>query len=257
MAEALECERIELYTRFDEIPPDPVRVRFRDWVARHATGEPVAYLVGLRELFSLLFEVSPAVLIPRPETEHVVSAALDFPGILDRTCQVADVGTGSGNIAISIARHAPRAAIVACDVSPAALDVARRNAERLGVEERIRFLHSDLLDAVDQPRQFDLMVSNPPYIGTDEQGTVQDSVRDHEPSLALFAGADGLSVIRRLVESAGPRLVPGGRLIMEISPLIVEPCRELVSDPAVFSTVDVIRDLAGLPRVVVARRASG
>ncbi len=254
LGEALGCERIFLYTRFDEEPDEATRSRFRDWVSRHARGEPVAYLVGRREFFSLKFVVNREVLIPRPETEHVVSEAIDYLASLGRQTQVAEIGTGSGIIAITVARHIADASVVATDISPAALEIARQNAVIHGVAERIVFVESDLLNAVGDPDRFDLIVSNPPYIGTSETGTLQPSVVNYEPHVALFGGADGCAVISRIISMAPSRLVSGGRLILEISPLIDERVRKSLADSGDFIDIRVVRDLAGLSRVVVATR---
>lgn len=254
LAEALGCQRIILYTRFDEEPDEATRARFRDWVSRHAKGEPVAYLVGHREFFSLKFQVSRDVLIPRPETEHVVSEAIDFLSGLGRPSQVAEIGTGSGIIAVTIAKHVAHASVVATDISPAALAIAKENAAAHGVTGRIVFAESDLLEAVRDPERFDLIVSNPPYIGTDEKGTVQPSVVNYEPHMALFAGADGCEVISRIISMAPARLVPGGRLVLEVSPLIAERVRRRIAEAGDFSDVRLVRDLAGLSRVIVATR---
>jgi release factor glutamine methyltransferase len=260
LAEALGCPRIFLYTRFDEEPGEEIRARFRDWVARHARGEPVAYLVGHREFFSLRFRVDPNVLIPRPETEHVVTEAIDFlrsrqQSAPDAALQVADLGTGSGNIAIAIVRHVPKCVITATDISPAALEVARTNAREHGVEERIRFVESDFLELVDEPDRFDLIASNPPYIGTSESGTLQASVVQYEPHTALFSGPDGLDATRRLIETAIHRLRPRGRLVLETSPIIVDRVAEWIRARPELIDLRIVRDLAGLPRVVCVDRA--
>ncbi len=194
LAEALACPRIDLYTRFHEEPPSEVKTAFRDWVARHAQGEPVAYLVGHKEFFSLKFTVNPHVLIPRPETEHLVTEALDAIKEMGPAAatHVADVGTGSGCVAVSICKHAASATVTATDISEQALAVARSNAVTLGVQDRIRFLTSDLLSAVSEPAQFSLIVSNPPYIGLDEKKDLDRSVVDFEPHQALFStGPEG------------------------------------------------------------------
>jgi release factor glutamine methyltransferase len=257
LAEALDCRRIELYTRFQEEPPEAVRAVFREWVARHAEGEPVAYLVGHKEFFSLRFEVSPAVLIPRPETEHLVTEALDaireYPPAT--ALQVLDVGTGSGCVAVAICKHAGPVVMTASDVSAAALAVARDNVARHDLSDRIRLVQSDLLEGVDQPQRFHLIVSNPPYIGLDEKPGLDRSVVDFEPHEALFAaGPKGTETIRRLVQQAAPRLLPGGWLMFEISPLIADACRQLVEKTAELELLRVVKDLAGHPRILVARR---
>ncbi len=255
LAEALGCERIYLYTRFDEEPDEATRARFRDWVGRHAKGEPVAYLVGHREFFSLKFLVNSSVLIPRPETEHIVSEALDFLRKRNQPSQVIDVGTGSGNIVVAIAKHAPTVTLIATDISGAALKVARSNAALHGVESRIQFVESDLLESLGQPPQFDLIVSNPPYIGTNEQGTVQASVANYEPHTALYSGPDGCEIIERLIGVATKRLVSGGKLIFEMSPIIASRCQQLATEQGSFSGIKIIKDYSGHPRVLVATKS--
>jgi release factor glutamine methyltransferase len=254
LAEALGCQRIFLYTRFDEEPDEVTRTRFRAWVSRHARGEPVAYLVGHREFFSLRFLVDKRVLIPRPETEHVVSEALDFLRHRDRPANVVDVGTGSGNIVVTLAKHSETSLLTAVDISATALELARKNAALHGVENRIRFVESDLLDAVDPSEQFDLIVSNPPYIGTAEQGTVDASVSGYEPHTALFSGSDGCQIIERLIDVAARRLIPGGQLIFEMSPLIADRCRQRIQNHDGLQEVRIVKDLAGHQRVLVAKR---
>lgn len=256
LSEALGCPRIELYTRFDEEPPETVRGIFRDWVARHAEGEPVAYLVGQKEFFSLKFEVTPAVLIPRPETEHLVTEAIDL--IRDSKADsvpIIDVGTGSGCVAIAICKHAPQANMTACDISDAALDVARQNAQAQGVSERIDFVKSDLLTHVPQPTRFHLIVSNPPYIGLSEKADLDKSVIDFEPHLALFStGPDGTETIQQLLEQSAERLELEGYLLFEISPMIAEHCCSLIQEHKSLQLERVVKDLAGHARIVIAKR---
>ncbi len=256
LAAARKCERIALYTAFEEVVPDDVRAEFRDLVKRRAGGTPVAYLVGKKEFYSLSFRVTPDVLIPRPETEHLVVAAVDLLTALptDARPQLVDVGTGSGAIAVSLARHEPRAKIVATDISPAALAVARLNAADHGVSERVEFLETDLLEKTPPERHLELVVSNPPYIGLQEEATLAPQVRDHEPRLALFAGPNGTEIIARLIPQAAARLRCGGYLLMEVSPLIATAALALVGQSASFEPAIILKDLAGHARVVQARR---
>ncbi len=256
LAESLGCQRIELYTRFDEVPGDEPRGAFRDLVRRRAAGEPVAYLVGRREFYSLSFRVTPAVLIPRPETEHLVVTLLDLAR--ERAgaepVQIADVGTGSGIIAVCAARHLSESRITAIDTSPEALEVARQNAADHGVAERIEFVESDLFAAVDPQATFDFVVSNPPYLGTAElAGTARD-VHRFEPRQALEAGPQGTEVIERLVPQAAERLCPGGYLLVEISPVIHDAARLAVEGDARLEVGETVKDLARLPRLLVARK---
>lgn len=276
LAHARGCERIMLYAAFDEVVAEDVRAKFRELVKRRAEGTPVAYLVGKREFFSLSFRVTPDVLIPRPETEFVVVEALDVlkeaegrrqgsggrrqeTGDIEEARQAAplvcDVGTGSGAIAIAIARHAPEARVVAVDISAAALAVARENAAALQVAGRIEFLPSDLLASVPAERRFDVIVSNPPYIGEHELATLAPGVRDYEPRQALIAGPTGTEVIERLIPQAAERLAPGGWLILEVSPLIALRVVELIAADGRFEAAAVAKDLAGLARVVKARKS--
>jgi release factor glutamine methyltransferase len=255
LAEALGCSRIELYTRFDQIPPDEPLAQFREWVKRRGAGEPVAYIVGHKEFYSLKFEVNPDVLIPRPETEHLVVAALETAkSIAENPLRIIDVGTGSGCIAITLAKYLPQAKIAAIDLSPSALEMARRNSETHQVTDQIRFFCGDLFSALPSGSgPVHLIVSNPPYIGTDEQGTVDRQVSDFEPAAALFSGADGLEVTRRLIAEAPDRLLPGGWLIFESSPLVMDRVLQLV-EAGSLGLVKVIKDIAGHRRVVVAQR---
>ncbi|MCO6453894.1 MAG: peptide chain release factor N(5)-glutamine methyltransferase [Pirellulaceae bacterium] len=253
LAHAAGCERIELYTRFNDAADEPLRETFRQLVRRRADGTPVAYLVGRREFYSLAFQVTPAVLIPRPETEFVVIEVLDLlkrPEFRDRPVEVADVGTGSGVIAVCVARHAPRCHVTALDISPEALAVASENARRHQVAERVTCVQSDLLEALPDHSHLDIVVSNPPYVTQSEYDALPAMIRDHEPRQALLGGADGLDVIARLVPQAADHLVAGGALVLEISPMLAERvCDLLRADPR-WSAPTLVRDLAGLSRVV-------
>jgi release factor glutamine methyltransferase len=256
LAEALQCQRIDLYTRFDQVPEDDPMSRFRGWVKRRAAGEPVAYIVGYREFYSLRFQVDSNVLIPRPETEHVVVSALEAAKELtDQPLRVIDVGTGSGCIGITLAKHLPDAKIAALDLSPGAITVARDNAERLQVSDRVRFFLGDLFAALPPGSgPVHLIVSNPPYIGTEEIETVNRQVKDFEPEIALFSGAHGLDMINRLVSASVERLLPGGFLIFETSPIIMDACKKRVEESK-LELVRVVKDFSGLQRVLVARKA--
>jgi release factor glutamine methyltransferase len=256
LSEALSCARIDLYTRFDEVPDAKALSQFREWVKRRAAGEPVAYVVGYREFYSLRFQVNNQVLIPRPETEHVVVSALEaVKSIEARPLRIMDIGTGSGCIAVTLAKHIDDCQIAATDLSDAALQVARTNAEAHGVSEQVRFLSGDLFEALPSGSgPVHMIVSNPPYIGTSEIETVEQPVRDHEPDLALFAGEHGIEIISRLIAGAASHLLPGGFLIFEISPIIVETCSDLIKSASELELVEIVKDFSGLERVVVARK---
>ena len=256
LAEALDCQRIELYTRFEEVPEESQLAQFRAWVKRRGAGEPVAYLVGHREFYSLRFAVDSNVLIPRPETEHVVVAALEAAKTLDaHPVRIIDVGTGSGCIAITLATQIEDCKIAATDISEAALSIARSNANAHGVEDRVKFYSGDLLDALPAGSQpVHMIVSNPPYIGRDEIGTVDDQVKKHEPEVALFSGAKGTEVIQRLVTQAPQFLLPGGYLIFETSPIVMDTCLSMVESNHAFSAPQIENDFQGLQRVVIAKK---
>jgi release factor glutamine methyltransferase len=256
LAHALGCRRIDLYTRFDETPDEQPRAAFRDLVQKRAAGTPVAYLVERREFFSLSFRVSPDVLIPRPETELLLVALLDLAK--QRPAggppEIADVGTGSGILAVAAAKHLPSARLTATDISPAALAIARANAAEHGVAERIEFLLGDLLAAVPAQRRFDFILSNPPYVSEAEAQRLPREVKDHEPRAALVAGPRGTEVIERLVPQAAGRLREGGHLLVEISPTIHEAAVAILAAERRLEPASTLRDLARRPRVLVAKR---
>lgn len=259
LASAAGVPRIALYTAFDETPREEVRQAFRDLVKRRAAGEPVAYLVGVREFYSLPFRVSADVLIPRPETEHLVVALLDLAKAraaagASAAPRIVDVGAGSGVIAVCAAKYLPGAEVTAVDVSPAALAVARQNAERHEVAQNIRFLEGDLLDPLPATQAFDYVVSNPPYVSEAEMAALARDVREFEPRAALCAGATGSEVIERLIPQAAERLADGGHLLLEISPQLESRIVGLLAADGRYEPARIIKDLAGKVRVVVARR---
>jgi release factor glutamine methyltransferase len=258
LASARGCQRIDLYAAYGDEATEKVRTTFRELVRRRAQGTPVAYLVGHREFYALDFEVTPDVLIPRPETEHLVVTLLD---LAKRHCgdqehvQIADVGTGSGVIAVCAAKHLPKAQVTAIDISAAALAVAEDNARRHDVRDRVTFVEGDLLEAENIPGDFDFIVSNPPYVGLDELDELAADVRDHEPHTALFAGERGTDVVERLVSQSLARLRPGGFFLIEIAPRLEVEVHGFVSQQVGFKLQPTVKDLAGLPRVVVARKS--
>jgi release factor glutamine methyltransferase len=227
---------------------------FQSLIKRRAAGEPLQYITGHQEFFKLDFEVTPAVLIPRPETELIVETALALlPD--DRAARIADIGTGSGCLAISLLHERPAARAVAIDVSPAALQVARRNAARHSVADRLDLLGSDTLSALDAAQvewRFDLIVSNPPYVSEDEMKTLQREV-NHEPRTALAAGADGLSIIRRLLDETRPFLRSGGHFVFEIGFGQSEAIEQLI-DRHVWNLIERCEDLQGIPRTFVLQK---
>lgn len=259
LAHCKKCQRIALYTAFDEIAADDLRNKFRDLVKKRADGMPVAYLVGKREFYSLNFAVTPAVLIPRPETEFLVVRALDLlkelatQGVTQP--QVVDVGTGSGCIAISVAKHASTAQVTAIDQSAAALEVAKKNAEAHQVAERITFAEGDLLGAFGNDARWNLILSNPPYISEPEFAELDKTVRDFEPRTALVGGPAGTEIIERLLPQVATQLLPGGTFLCEISPMILGAVEKLVAAHPTLEWQPPIKDIAQLPRVIEVRKA--
>lgn len=250
LAVVLESGRAALYAGLRAAAPAAVEDRFRAFVERRARHEPVAYITGTQEFWSLALTVNSAVLIPRPETELLVDTVCRLAPKAPRVC---DAGTGSGCIAVAVARELPEAQVLAVDCSAAALEVAARNAAAHGVAGRVAFLRSDLFDALDPAARFDIVVSNPPYL-TPAEAESPDLA--FEPRQALAGGDDGLDVIRRLIAAAPARLVAGGWLLMEMGADRDEAV-VLLARSAGFAEIAVERDLAGLPRALVARRVGG
>jgi len=259
LAHSMHCERIMLYTRFDEIVSEADRLQFRELIKQRASGCPVAYLVGFKEFYSLRFDVSEHVLIPRPETEFVVIAVLDIVKEYFNSdtngqsipCHVVDVGTGSGAIAITLATELSRIEVTAVDLSTAALEVARKNAIGHEVNDRIEFIEQDLLEGASDTK-FDIVVSNPPYVTSEEYEALSRNVREYEPKLALESGPTGMECYQRLVPQAAARLNDGGWLVLETSPMLMEQLKTLVSETG-FGEIATVADLAGHQRILTAR----
>ena len=284
-------DRAWLYAHPEEIVPGLDAHRFVSLILRRAEGEPTQYLTGKQEFWGLEFEVTPDVLIPRPETEHVIEVALDRLALREIRAgrkqtlsgdglNIIDVGTGSGCIAVALAKELPGAHIVATDISEAALAVARRNAARHAFSDGIRFVQCNLLSHSERSNveasvvgaqhaapllgkvapigaaslsQFDLIVSNPPYIGRKEKETLMREVRDHEPELALYGGEEGYELYAELIAQAAPVLVPGGLLVLELGHNSLPAVQPLLDLPN-WTNVAVTKDLAGIDRVIAAER---
>jgi len=246
----LGWDRARMITASMQGAPAALEPTFSAWVARRATREPSAYIIGVREFYNLELEVTPAVLIPRPETEMIVEAALP---LLARTldARVADVGTGCGNIAVTLAHEARRSTVVATDVSGEALAVAKRNAARHGVVDRIEFVETPYLDGVEGP--FDLIAANPPYVRETDRGGLSPSVL-HEPAVALFGGANGMRDIEGVLEATAAKLRQGGWLIMEFGFGQEDDVRARVAVHDDLRFDRVLADLQGLPRTAVITR---
>ena len=266
-------DRTWIYSHSEALLDAGVAEKYFALVARRAAGEPTQYLTGKQEFWGLEFEVTPSVLIPRPETEHVVEVALERlgprgikidlkTGAPSPPLRIADVGTGSGCLAVALAHELPHAEIFATDVSAPALAVAKRNAMRHGVADRVQFLESDLLSVLPhdsqftnhESRLFDLIVSNPPYIGRNEADLLPREVRDHEPNLALFPGPTGVEIYARLIEQVGSLLHPGGILVLELGHDSAIHVRKIFATDSGWTNVSLTNDLAGIPRVIAAER---
>jgi release factor glutamine methyltransferase len=255
-------DRTWLYAHPEEQVSPADAERFFALVARRAAGEPTQHLTGKQEFWGLEFEVTPDVLIPRPETEHVIEVALDRLAVRELRAgrkqtltgeglQIADIGTGSGCIAIALANELQHATICATDISSAALAVAHRNAARHNVADRVRFLESNLLYTV--TAQFDVIVSNPPYIGRREAVTLMREVRDHEPEIALYGGEEGYEFYAGLITQSAAHFKHGGILVLELGHNSLPAVQPLL-DLSTWTKVAITNDLAGIPRVLAAER---
>jgi release factor glutamine methyltransferase len=245
LAHAIGCERSWLYAHSDEELRELWWNHYGRYLHERIQGKPAQYITGIQEFFGREFLVTPDVLIPRPETEHVVEAVLELATAASR---IVDIGAGSGAIAVTLALET-RASVIATDISPAALQVAAGNAQRLGAS--VSFVACDIGSALGSGI-FDLVASNPPYVPDSATENVQREVRDHEPRVALFGGLDGLEIYRRLIPDAERLLKPGGHLVMEIGWLAADRVCTMLSG---WKDVASRADLAGIPRVVIARRA--
>jgi release factor glutamine methyltransferase len=226
-------------------------IRYAGLLDRRQRGEPIQYITGEAEFYGLPFRVTSDVLVPRPETEHLVEKVIELAPLFSKP-RIVDVGTGSGAIAIALAHERPNATVTAIDISESALAVARDNAERVGFADRIRFLQGDLLAPV-IGEQFEFVVSNPPYVSIADRSSLAVEVRDHEPDVALFAGEDGLDIYCRFIPSAAAALIPGGYIALEIGHSQQPDIHRLLTI-AGFKNIEFTSDLQGIPRVAVAQR---
>jgi release factor glutamine methyltransferase len=253
LAHVLGCTRVQLYTNFDRPLDEAELAGYRDLIRRRLAGEPVAYLVGEQEFWSLPFFVDDRVLVPRRDTETVIEVVLD--AIADRASPraIVDACTGSGCIAVTLAHELPAARVVATDVSAGAAEVARQNAERNRVGDRVEIRVGDLLAPAADVLPVDLLVSNPPYVAAGDLADLAVEVR-REPAVALVGGADGLDVLRRLVRAAPDAVRPGGLLVLEHGYDQAERVAQLIADTGAFAAATTRKDLGGQPRVTSARR---
>ena len=252
LAHVLSCERVALYTHFDK-PLEPGEVdAYREFVRRRTEHVPTKYLLGTCEFASLEFDVNPSVLIPRPETEFVVSAALELVDGLPEPVLI-DVGTGAGNIAVALAMTLPSGRVFASDISSDALATAQRNVARHGLEARVTLLHGDLLDPHDPSLPADVIVSNPPYVARKEFEALQPEIRLHEPEIALVGGEDGLDVYRRLADTCGAHLKQDGFLVLEIGQGQREAVEAILCGGGRLDIEKIVNDYSDIERVVIAK----
>ena len=250
----LASDRAYLYAHPERELTNEELTRYHEALDQRTKGVPAQYITGHQEFWGLDFIVSPAVLIPRPETEHAVETALHLLMESDlRRPRILDLGTGSGCIALALASELPSAEIHASDVSPAALEIAEANAARLEMSEHVQFHESDLLAKIPPELAFDFIISNPPYVAERDADSVEAQVRRFEPHNAVFGGEAGLDVYQRLIPQAGERLVPNGWLVVEIGAGMEDEIRGLLRG---WQEIGMVADLQGIPRVIAARRAA-
>jgi release factor glutamine methyltransferase len=250
----LNCDRAFLFGHPERELSEEEEARYAAHIRERARGVPSQYITGHQEFWGLDLIVNPAVLIPRPETEHIIEVVKELAGLMEfgaREPKLIDVGTGSGAIAIALAKEFPRAEVWAVDLSEEALEVARINAARLEVDGRVRIAKSDVMADMVRDATFDFIVSNPPYVALSEADKVQDVVKKFEPKMAVFAGDHGFDVIDRLIPQAREALRAGGYLVMEIGYSMSEATMDRLGD---WEDVHAVPDLAGIPRVVVAKK---
>jgi release factor glutamine methyltransferase len=257
LAETLGVDRVGLYTHFDQPLQPEELARFKKWIRRRLQHEPMAYIIGKREFWSLTFKVTPDVLIPRPETEILVAEALKVlscPEQTERNFRILEIGTGSGAISVALAKELPSASLVATDLSEKALSIAQENALRHGVRERIHFLQGDLFGPLEKGSAFELIITNPPYIAHDDFPSLSPEVRDFEPRVALDGGKDGLTFFRKVLPRVGEFLSPEGWFLAEIGAGQEQKIRQMAQGNPELASCDFVPDLAGIERVFKARK---
>ncbi|WP_373998624.1 peptide chain release factor N(5)-glutamine methyltransferase [Bdellovibrio bacteriovorus] len=258
LAHGLKLERIQLYLKFDQPMKDDELVILRELVRRRASGEPVAYILGYRDFFKYRFEVSPAVLIPRPETEHIIEEVLSWNSDKEAALGFMDLGCGSGCIGLTLLKEYPQAKLLAVDLSEKALEVASKNAEALGVADRVKFLHADAaqedvlmstyMNFVGK-NKVDALVSNPPYIAH-QDNQVEENVKKFEPNSALYADDNGLALLKNWSRIYGNHLSPSGLMLMEMGMSQGAAMKEHFDSLKIFNEINVVKDLASHDRVI-------
>jgi release factor glutamine methyltransferase len=249
----LGCDRLEFYKNSDMTISETKLAAFRNLIARRIKWEPVAYITGRKEFWSFTVEVNSSVLIPRPDTEVIVEETINICGKIDSSeIKILDIGTGSGAIALALAKEISQAKVMATDISPAALNQAKKNACAMQMDNKIDFRHGNLFEPVEGV--FDIIVCNPPYISTKDYEELPAGVRDYEPAIALLAGKKGTEFYEKLIYQAIDHLEKNGWLLMEIGAKQEKTVREIIEESGFYDSVEMRRDYAGLPRVMRARR---
>ena len=259
LSHVLGLKRIELYTQYDTVVGRQELHKLRELVRRAGQNEPIAYLVGKTEFYSMELNVTPECMIPRPETELLVQRAIEFLRTRTGSQLVCDLCTGSGCIAVAIAKNFPNAQIIATDICDAALAVAATNVEKYNLQDKIKLLSGDLFDPIIPQLdvgKFDLIVCNPPYVSSGEYEKLEQNVRDYEPRLALFAGDDGLDIYRRIIDKVDSFLKSDAALIMEIGYAQGQVIKELLERAGIFAEVKIEKDFHDNDRVVTAKKVS-
>ena len=259
LSNVLGLKRIELYTQYNRVVEEEHLAKLRELVRRAGQHEPVAYLVGRAEFYSIEFEVTPDCLIPRPETELLVQRAIELLRQRAGPHQVCDLCTGCGVIAVAIAKNVPDTKVIATDLSETALGVAAKNVKKYGLDERVELLQGDLFEPLIPQLDmapFDLIVCNPPYVSAAEYEKLGKNVKDYEPRTALYGGEDGLELYRRIAEQVGRFLDSDGALLLEIGYEQGPAVRELLAQTGLFGIIKVDKDLSGHDRIVMAQRAA-
>lgn len=250
LSHTLAVPRIQLYVQFERILKDDELAKYKALILRRSKHEPIAYITGHQPFMSLDFEVNPSVLIPRPETEKLVEIGIETGKLIEKP-EIADIGVGSGSIAVSLAKYLPKAKIVGVDSSKEALEVAKRNAEKVGVADRCEFIHGDLFEPI-KGRAFDIIVSNPPYIKSADIPTLQPEIKDFEPREALDGGEDGLKFFREIADKAKNHLKENGKLLLEIGFGQGDQIKALLLK-AGFTEITITKDTSGIERVIKAK----
>ncbi len=257
MCHVLQMQRIELYTHFDKVITKEQVDKLRELVTRAGENEPIAYITGKTEFYSLELEISPACLIPRPETELLVERGVEFLRTRKGTQYVCDLCTGCGCIAVAIAKNFTNCEIIATDISAAALETAAKNVEKNNLKNRIKLLCGDLFDAIIPQldvEKFDLIVCNPPYVSAAEFERLEKNVKDFEPRLALYAGIDGLDIYRKIAEQVDDFLKAGGALMLEIGYAQGQAVKDLLGNTNIFSEIRIDKDFHDNDRILIARK---